>query len=530
MTADPSRFNAAIDAWIPIATPQGTARVSMREALVRAPEILGISTGDPLAVLPLIRLLVAAVLHAQPVQAPDELRALWHAGSFDAQIIDGYFQRNIDRFDVFHEHHPFLQAANLAPTNGPPKPASALLLNIAAGNNVPLFSAVSESNDIALAVPDALLNALVVLSWDTAAIKPGARDDPQVQAGKTTGNPTGPLGQLGGVVPMGRNLFETLLLNLPLGPRRADDQPSWMRTLTPAWEKRSPTGIMELLTWPSRRIRLILDHESGLVDQVVLSAGDRLLFPDPDLEPHTRWQAPKGGAALRPRRWQAGGTAWRGLDTLLAIDESTRSELGTSARVIEQVALVADLMGDDYPLNLLCTGVVYGNMSAVIEDVFVDSLPLPVSCMRAENLDARDALRETAQHAEKVRRALNNLADNVREIQGGDRLPWDAGVHPGNDTMLLLSEPTHRLLAGVQREPDRLEEGLAAWQVTVRRIALEVADDLLNAAGPQAFAGRTRTLGSTERHVRLADVDAWFHKALVEAFPSLYQQTNSRSH
>lgn len=521
----PTSFNAAEDAWLPLQRGDRSTIASLSEALTHAHEYDGIATDQPLATAALTRhVLLPIVLLTHDLHSPEDFRRLWDAGQFDAARVRRYLAENLERFEVFHPETPFLQVAGLTPASGEPKGASGLMLQVASGNNVPLFSPLTEGDATVLSIPEALVHLVTLLGWDTAAIKTGALGDPNMSGGKTTGNPTGPLGHLGVVLLRGKSLFHTLLLNVPWLPPCQDDAPAWERTLTPAWEVRQPTGILDLLTWPSRRVRLVPDDTGQGVQASVVAAGDRLVFSDPILEPHTRWRATKNDSvAQRPMRWQSGSSAWRGLDGLLSLNaEDDFSGKGiTTATVIRQLRDLRPTMGDDYPLNVLCVGVTYGNQSAVIEDVYFDTVPLPLAALRADDLDVRDALALVCDAAEKLRRALNDLADNLRRVEGGDKLPWDAGIHPGNDAMAELTGPTQRLLRGLQTQPNLLAEGLVAWQREARRIVWDAAQGMLDAASPQAFGGRELRIGPNERRVRLADCEGWFRSALRKALPDL---------
>src|SRR5690606_32504947 len=137
----------------------------------------------------------------------------------------------------------------------------------------------------------------------------------------------------------GRNLRETLLLNLVLGDpstgaRRSlegEDVPIWERAkvLGPAAradrdnEPWQATGQLDMLTWQSRRVRLAV--ETGRVVGVVL-ANDDALNPQNryDVEHMTAWrrsetQEKKLGAprVYMPRKHDPERALWRGLAGLL---------------------------------------------------------------------------------------------------------------------------------------------------------------------------------------------------------------------
>lgn len=540
MSFEQPTFHLVRNPWIPFVDSTGDQSVALREALVRAHELPGLPAVQPLQQLPLVRLLVALNLAIFRPMGIADIEKLWRAGHFDPGVIDEYLSAHADRFDLFHPEHPFLQVAGLQPTSGGPKPATAMLLNVASGNNVPLFSPFTEGDRVTVPSAEAVLHLLALLAYETAAIKTGAQDDPQVSGGKTTGNPTGPLGQLGGVMLVGRTLFETILLNTPALPPSTHGTPTWEQDFDPTWTTRPASSIEELLVWPSRRVRLVPTDDGTGVTGIVITAGDRLEFTPPHLEPHTRWRSTKDAVALRPQRWQPGSFAWRGLDTLLALDEAegvmvaggpnTSGHVQT-ARVLEQAGELGWLLGDGYPLSAFCVGVAYGNQSAIIEDVFVDTLPLPMAALRQASGDVLNVVIGISDSAERVRRALNNLHDNLRLASGGEKLPWDKGIHPGNDLMVSLTTPTHRLLRGLQHDPDKSTPGQLAWELTVWQLAWDSANAMLDEFARTALQGRTVKVGSSERPLRLADAQAWFGAALRAALPqaAMHHESNRQT-
>lgn len=82
---------------------------------------------------------------------------------------------------------------------------------------------------------------------------------------------------------IGANLFETLLLNLtaiesgtgPLNLIPEENRPAWELDL-PVAAARTPAGLLDLLTWQSRRV-LLFPNADGSVSRVTIMAG--LSFP-----------------------------------------------------------------------------------------------------------------------------------------------------------------------------------------------------------------------------------------------------------
>ncbi|MFD9793364.1 type I-E CRISPR-associated protein Cse1/CasA [Streptomyces sp. NPDC059070] len=460
------------------------------------------------------------------------------------QLNDYLGPRYGDRFRLFDEERPFAQVAGLQALNGEAKSAGQLVPSIASGNNVPLFSGVSEGEEVLLPPEQAVLWLLHAHCWDTASIKTGAVGDPQAKNGKTTGNPTGPLGQLGVIVPVGENLFETLMLNTPVLAAGLDpaDRPQWAwqeraaalgwkSPASPEWSSRPTGGLLDLLTFQARRIRLIpCQTEQGLrVHRVIVCAGDRLTRT-PQEDPHTAWShtaKPKARQpAQRPRRHVSGRSAWQGLSTLLALALPVESDGPFTSVLLRQASdLGADgTLPATYRLGVEICGFEYGTQSAVVENAIGDSLPLPVTSLLAEDPWMREAVLDCVYRADQVARALDNLNNDLRRASGGDPLPRDKGQRPSSRLLHSLDTTMRRLLAGlctIGVDEDRLEQAQHAWQQCLRTAAVREADALLAASPPRAVVGRVEKTNGKEVVYRSGKAVGLFYKKLTETLTLL---------
>lgn len=497
---------------------------SLRETLVEAHEIDDLDWSNPLEASAVLGMLLALVRDAVELTSIDDFAALWQAGRLPADVVDTYLAANTERFDLFHPVTPFMQVADLEAVSRGPKPVALIVPEVATGNNVPLFSSGTESSLQPLSPAAAARRLIACHAWDTAAIKTGAKGDPQVKSGKTTGNPPGPLGQLGVVTLLGRTLFETLLLNLPLTHPSQQDRPAWRAhpPHTASWQGRQALGVMDLYTWQSRRIRLFpaeLDSEV-VVLQVLVAAGDRLPFT-PEFEHRTAWRRPKdskpGEPQVRPRRLQPGRAAWRGLAALVTGGD-TGGESHPLAGVIQQVGMLTEgVLPDDYPLNVQLVGVAYGNQSAVIEHVISDRTPLPLMALDPQRgAQVRACLDQMSVQADAVASALNQLQDNLRLAVGGEKLPWDKGQRMGEVFLGAVSPDAHRVLAGLSREPEKADVARLAWERMLRRRAWSLAEPLIAEAPARAFLGH----GDGGHWMRQQSAEAIFRRALNEALPA----------
>lgn len=507
----------------------------MRGTLLHAHEFdtleVEVSTHTP-AILRQVLLPVVLDALGRPQDRAEWARRFAQGRFTDAEqeTLSAYLDEHRHRFDLFGQQAPFAQAAGLSTAKQETKGSALLVATQASGNNVPLFSTRSEGDPLPLTPAQAARWLLHAHCWDTAGIKSGAVGDAAMKAGKTTGNITGTLGSLGVIVPMGRTLFETLMLNIPIGHQPADDLPQWRRPPAHAqWDIRHATGLLELWTWQARRIRLIPEQsDDGVrVYRVVLCAGDRLQAI-PEWEPHTAWTFRKEsksptGAVRRPRRHLPGKAAWRGMQALLAA-ERQNGDGGVETSVL--LSQIADLQADgvlpfDYPLQVQTIGIVYGNQSAVVEDVLFDAIPLPIAGLRTET-DTYFTLVEVSEQAEELAQAVNGLSADLRRARGADPIPWDKGQRPGEFVLHALDPLVRRLLIGVRASSDDaevLERGRTAWEQLAYRHTWDVAEKLLATATGSEFGGRVVKKDKTEYVYRLASAEENFGQRLRAALP-----------
>lgn len=521
-------FDLTTEPCVPVVVGGRRSLMSLAATLIGAHEIDDLDWGEPLAAPAILSLLCAITRDAFGVTDIRRVGELWDSGRLDRDLVSDYLRRYRHRFNLFDERFPFFQSGGLAASSGGHKPVSLLVLRQATGNNVPLFSSATESSVPPLHPAEAFHHLIAIHAYDTAAIKTGAQGDPRVSAGKTTGNPTGPLGQLGLVTLVGRSLLHTLLLNCPLGGASADDNPPWRQeddASGPTWSERMPRGPVDLLTWQSRRVRLLPEIVDGetLVTGVLVCAGDRLRALDPRLEKRTAFRRPErprpNEPAIRPKRHRPGVSAWRGLHALVSGSEAG-GDRDLVPGVIQQVAQLvrSGFLDDSYAVDVQLTGVEYGNQSAVIENVFTDRTPLPLRAVDDETgVEVRAVLEHLAVQTSQVIRALDELEANLRKSSGGEPLPWDKGQRAGDRLLVALEAPAQRILIGLTRDPGHANVAHEVWERVLRRSAAPIATSLVEAVPPTAFLGH-REGGERVMREQLAEV--FYRSALNRALPA----------
>ena len=515
--------------WIPVVTTAGSEECSLREVLGRAHQISHLQQDNPLIEVALFRLLMAIVLDMRATH-DSEWKKQWDLACFDPVEIDHYAHQVEDRFDLLDPVKPFYQVADLTTPSGEVKSTLLLYPEIASGNNVPVFSSVTEATPPKLFLAEAARRLIALQGMDVAGIKSGAVGDPTMAAGKTTGNPTGVLGRLGLTIPLGSNLFQSLMLNIPPYPLRQGDDPVWRRSpVGAAWETRPARGLLDELTWQSRRVRLVPDPtDPSFITGVIVAAGDRLEAIDPGIEPHTAWHAAdpsRRQMSQRPIRHQPGKAAWRGMDSLLAGHEP--DELAAKALSLQWIGDREAVLGPDYPVNVRTVGIIYGNQNAVIDHVISDEIPLPVLSLSdsAEGQELRDNLIAMADKADEVRKSLNGLLNNLRKSCGGAPVPWDKGEHPGDEFISAIDQATRAFLTRVSAHPDQLLDADLCWQLQAWQAAFHIADRLLSAAPPMTFIGRSDNPDkSGDQPINQARAEGFFRAGLKKILSNAYDE------
>jgi CRISPR system Cascade subunit CasA len=316
----PVSFNLARGAFIPCLVRDGPAvQYDLHDVLVNAHEIAEIRDESPLVTVALHRLLLA-ILHSC-YQGPKNLAdrvAIWKAGMFDADRITAYLDKWADRFDLFHEKHPFFQRPGF--TTKEPSGINRLAQELSRGNNAALFDHTTDDPPPSLNPAQA---ARVVIAEQMYAVGGGKSD---------TGNTThAPLVSGATVLARSDTLFETLWLNLTIFDRDSkpvaceeDDSPVWERKPTePHKEPASPRGYLDYLTWQSRTLRLHPEDVNGqvIVRRVSYAQGRRLETATGFYDPMIAFFRRDKKDAFQPVRFKEFRDLWRDSAALFQVSE-----------------------------------------------------------------------------------------------------------------------------------------------------------------------------------------------------------------
>jgi CRISPR system Cascade subunit CasA len=220
---------------------------------------------------------------------------------------------------------------------------------------------------------------------------------------------------------------------------------------------------------------------------------------------------------------------WRGLQTLLPppVPSTTEPPQRLSATVLQWLArLTRDgVVSDDFQARPRAVSVAYGTQQAVIDEVFSDSLTMNVLLL-AEESPLRATAVDASADAEEAVRALRRLATNLVRAAGGSENSGDAD-RAAERAYAVLDRGFRAWLADLVPDSEPAAER-AAWQKRVGEAVRRIGRDLVEAAGPAAWAGRAGTdRNGRDVHYSSYQAEAWFRRDLAKA---LTMATNVEQH
>lgn len=541
-------YNLLDEPWIPVRLIDGTITdVGLLELLRRTTDIADLACELPTQSIAIQRLILAIAYRvATPHDTRDWVRQ-WEDGAPTEQMIK-YLERWRDRFYLFGGRFPFMQVADLRTAKDAVSGLEKLIADVPNGEQ---FFTTRHGRALACIPASEAARWLVhAQAYDPSGIRSGAVGDSQVKGGK--GYPIGPAwcGHLGLVWLKGQDLDETLVLNLipasTAALRGVDSSTEWGVCSWEASEPESsvrgdyslldPAGtpkelsIPRLLTWHSRRIRLVGD--SSGVTGVVLAQGDKLAPQEMRLyEPQSLWRysTPQSKKfktdVYMPRKFEAGRALWRNLPgtlptvtTVQGVDKQPKREFLPSATLSFHYQLDNASIQTSYPkvMRIQAVGVTYGPQESTFEDIYSDELTLSVAVMRVEREDLSAEIDRQVRLTEEVARDVGTLAANLARAAGesGD----GAGDGARDRAKELFFSAVDNDFRSWLTQVDGHESGRdigRRWECTLRQHATDIQTELVRGASSSAIIGRDTGRG----YMNVGIAENYFRSALNKRLP-----------
>lgn len=546
-------YNLLDEPWIPVRLVDGTITdVGLLELLRRTTDIADLACELPTQSIAIQRLILAIMYRvATPRDTRDWVRQ-WDEGAPTEQMIE-YLERWRDRFYLFGGRFPFMQVADLRTAKDAVSGLEKLIADVPNGEQ---FFTTCHGRALACIPASEAARWLVhAQAYDPSGIRSGAVGDSQVKGGK--GYPIGPAwcGHLGLVWLKGKDLDETLVLNLIPATtaelRGVDSSTDWGAC---SWEDPEPEtsvrgdyslldpagtpkelSIPRLLTWHSRRIRLVGD--SSGVTGVVLAQGDKLAPQEMRLyEPQSLWRysTPQSKKfktdVYMPRKFEAGRALWRNLPgtlptvtTVQGVDKQPKREFLPSATLSFHYQLDNASIQTSYPkvMRIQAVGVTYGPQEATFEDIYSDELTLSVAVMRVEREDLSAQIDREVRLTEEVARDVGTLAANLARAAGesGDGAGDGARDRAKELFFSAVDNDFRAWLTQVDGHESARDVG-CRWECILRQHALGIQTELVRSASSSAIVGRDTGRG----YMNVGIAENYFRSALNKRLP--VQNTN----
>jgi CRISPR system Cascade subunit CasA len=342
-------FDLRTRPWVPVTVGAETVSVGLRELFSRAAEFDDLVVPVPPAAAGLWRILyaiTARVTGLDSVGGPQWRRrqVQWlQRGAFDVGAVDAYLDKHGDRFDLFDSSRPWLQDPRLAAQCAKPSGVNKLLFGRPAGNTQVWFGHHTDAAPVPVAASDAAWHLIAQLYYGAS----GRCTSREVGGQKFANSNAGPLRGAMSYHPLGRNLFESMVIGVPPRSSAGDDSADmcpWERVELP-----DPLAAPLPVTWPaglltgrSRHAVLLVAAAGGeqVQDAYVTWATRHPAGQQPD--PYVvRRQNEQGGWYQLPAN--GARALWRDVDALLADNTQIRryrpeimtsvAELGADGRV-----------------------------------------------------------------------------------------------------------------------------------------------------------------------------------------------------
>lgn len=421
------------------------------------------------------------------------------------EIITEYLESQRERFYLFHPQWPFYQCEHAKA--GTEYSAAKLNGNLSESSNKPrLFTELSKEAKQAMKFPEAARWLLYVNAYDDTSAKPSRESKERGEKLPSTG--VGWLGKLGILYVAGRNLFETLMLNLILMKETEElfgtEAPVWEREKAADGERtqiQPPDNLSELYTLQSRR--LYLKREEQCVTGYYLLGGDFFDKQDAFIEPMTVWRKsdPKKTDNYVPRRHDPAKQFWRECPAAILNENGNRPPgIISWIKYLEEEGVIEDLS-----LDFRIVSVQYGDKDFFVTNVFSDSLQMHASLIADLNIEWREMVFNSIHFCDKVSKKVEMLARNINLASGGSNRTKDSkgtaecfAQHAKSDFYSRMDRPFRSWLFALDPEVDDAQEKQELWRSDCVRIAKQLGRELMRQAGASAIFGRTKA-GSDDR-------------------------------
>ena len=323
-------FNLLTEPWIPVITGDGMKlELGMIDVLSRAHDLAGIIDPSPLVQFGIHRLLVAFVANVFRYDCIDDIAGAIEHGRLDMDKINAYCQKWRDRFDLFDEKHPFYQVPVKDDDEIKKKSPAELFKQLPVATNVMHFSMTRVHDSEHAMSPAACARALCTLppfaTTGGVGFYPGINKTPPIYA-----------------LVIGKNLFETIALNIPAIPIEENSGTgpvAWESDEITAKKEVAAVSTLQGMTFQPRSVHLFpgaggVCTITGKESPVLV----REIMFDPGLKLAGKWTDPSVAYVTSDERkcikMYDGKSIWRDTGPLMICMNSTRGSEKKGTKIV----------------------------------------------------------------------------------------------------------------------------------------------------------------------------------------------------
>ncbi len=506
-------YNLLDEPWIRVIDEAcGIHEVSLTEVFENAHVYKDLCGELPTQDFAMLRLLLA-VLHTvfsrydlngeewvpdSPEDALNRWKELWENRKFPTEVIKAYLETQRENFYLFHPERPFYQCEHARA--GTEYDAPKLNGSLSESNNkLRLFAGISGKAKEELSFSEAARWLLYVNAYDDTSAKPSRESRERGKTLPSTG--AGWLGKLGIIFAAGKNLFETLMLNLIM----TDENGELYEKEIPVWEREISDGERTLIPFPDnlsalytlQSRRLYLNRNEQKVTGYFLLGGDFFEKENAFIEPMTVWKRPdrKKPDIYTPRRHNFAKQFWRECPgAILGSEEGRQPGIILWIKDLQE----KELIKDSY-LDIRIVSVQYGDSDYFVTNVFSDSLQLHASLISDMNVQGRQAVLDSIGFCDTISQKVWTFAREINLASGGSDSTREskgtAAIFAENakaDFYNLIDTPFRKWLTTFDPAVDDVYDKKIRWRKDCVGIARQLGNKMISQADSVAIFGRAK--------------------------------------
>lgn len=340
-------------------------------------------------------------------------------------------------------------------------------------------------------------------------------------------NPTPKLGW-GGICGMimaeGKNLFQTIMLNMPMLTGNAREH--WDKD-KPTWEEEEcnerqreipvPLNIAQLFTVQSRRIRLTA--EDGKITGALVAAGDYFDASNAFSEPMTLWKqkVDKKGKFIEPEefipeRHKPEKKAWQEFPSI--IHSTAEDKHVRQPEIVVWIGMLQKKrkLPKDMLIRFKTVGITYGNMNSSITSIFSNDLQIYADVIENSDNSRRIQIKiaDEVKNCESCASAVGNLASDIaisggingNDIDKGNELLKKQKKYAEFEYYFSINDAFKNWISSINSESN-LRKSVNDWHKLGISLAYKIGERIYRESSPEEFRGRTVKIKNKKNEKKL---------------------------